>query len=175
MGELRVVALGYDHPDAIRLTGQVQAEYVRRYGGPDESPIDAAQFDPPHGVFLLGYLDGEPVAMAGWRRLRPAEYHAAHVAGVAGPAAEVKRMYVAAQARGAGFARALLVELERTAAAAGLDWLLLETGSKQPEAIALYRSSGYSDVPAFGHYADAELSVHLGKRLAAAGDAMPDR
>ena len=74
-------------------------------------------------------------------------------------------MYVSADVRGRGHARRLLAHLETTARAAGVDWLLLETGSRQPEAIALYRSCGYGDVPAFGYYATAELSVHLGKQL----------
>jgi hypothetical protein len=43
--------------------------------------------------------------------------------------------------------------------------MVLETGIMQPEAIALYRSSGYADVEPFGHYAGAEQSVHLGKQL----------
>lgn len=161
MGELRIVPVGYDHPDAVRLTVEVQAEYVQRYGGKDDAPIGPDEFRFPEGLFLLGYLDGRPVAMGGWRR-HPAEHPET---GWAAPAAEVKRMYVAADVRGAGFARAMLTELERTAAEAGIGWLLLETGTRQPEAIALYHSAGYEPVPPFGHYAGTDLSVHLGKRV----------
>lgn len=161
MGELHIVAVGYDHPDAIRLTAEVQAEYVQRYGGPDDAPIDPDDFRAPEGQFLLGYCDGRPVAMGGWRR-HPVEHRQT---GWAAPAAEVKRMYVTADLRGAGFARAVLAELERTAALAGIRWLVLETGTMQPEAIALYHSAGYQAIPAFGYYADAELSVHLGKQV----------
>lgn len=161
MAKLRIEPAGYDHPDAVRLTGEVQAEYVLRYGGPDESPIDDDEFRAPGGTFLLGYLDGQAVAMGGWRR-HPADHPET---GWAAPAAEVKRMYVSAEVRGAGFARAMLAELERTAAEAGVRWLLLETGTKQPEALALYHSSGYESVPSFGHYADTQLSVHLGKQV----------
>jgi ribosomal protein S18 acetylase RimI-like enzyme len=62
-------------------------------------------------------------------------------------------------------ARKVLNHLEATAAAAGADWMVLETGSPQPEAVALYRSSGYQPIPAFGHYATSARSIHLGKRL----------
>ena len=55
---------------------------------------------------------------------------------------------------------------ERTAAEAGVEHLVLETGTAQPEAIALYRSAGYEDVPPFGFYATYDDSVSLGKALA---------
>jgi GNAT superfamily N-acetyltransferase len=161
MAELHLREIDYDHPDAAGLIAQVQAEYVLRYGGPDESPVDFDEFRAPAGLFCVGYLDGVPVAMGGWRR-HPAEHPQT---GWAAPAVEIKRMYVVPDYRGAGFARAVLARLERSAAAAGMRWVLLETGSKQPEAIALYHSAGYRSVPAFGHYADTELSVHLGKQV----------
>jgi GNAT superfamily N-acetyltransferase len=147
--EFRVVT--YDSAVASELIEEVQQEYVVRYGGPDDSPVDPAQFAPPEGLFLVGYDDGAAVACAGWR---------SH-----GSDAEIKRMYVRKTARGRGFARAMLAELERTALAAGHGRMILETGSKQPEAVALYRSAGYADSPPFGHYANAPLAVHLGKAL----------
>jgi len=161
MAQLEIRDVGYHHQDAGRLVAEVQAEYVVRYGGPDEAHIAADQFDPPDGRFAVGYCDGEPVAMGGWRRLPIDD----PLTGWADPAAEVKRMFVLERMRGAGFARAMLAYLERSAAEHGIRWLLLETGSKQPEALALYQSSGYADVPAFGHYADQPLARHLGKRV----------
>lgn len=154
--------VGYDHPDARELIAEVQAEYVQRYGGEDDSPVDPAEFAEPSGVFAVAYRDGFPVAMGGWRRHGDEHTETAWAA----PCVEVKRMYVRADARGNGFARMLLTHLEDTARARGARWLLLETGSKQPEAVALYRSSGYQDIPAYGFYADTELSIHLGKQLA---------
>jgi ribosomal protein S18 acetylase RimI-like enzyme len=74
-------------------------------------------------------------------------------------------MYVATGARGRGYARTLLAHLEATARQAGARWLLLETGRRQPEAVQLYLSCGYQPVPPFGHYAETELSIHLGKDL----------
>ena len=52
-------------------------------------------------------------------------------------------MYVIPAGRGRGYARVVLAHLERTAADAGADWLVLETGDMQPEAIALYESFGF--------------------------------
>jgi ribosomal protein S18 acetylase RimI-like enzyme len=82
-----------------------------------------------------------------------------------GPEAELKRMYVSPAARGRGVARAVLAELERTAVEAGYRRMVLETGVKQPEALALYRSAGYVEVPRFGYYAEVPSAVHLGKMI----------
>ena len=158
MDGLRLVAVGYGHPDAARLIDDVQAEYVARYGGPDESPVDPLMFEPPHGTFLVGYVGDEPVATGAWRR-RAVEALGTRIT------AELKRMYVVPGARGQGYARALLAELERTAAAAGIEALVLETGVRQPEAIELYTSSGYTRIPGFGHYRDSPLSRCYAKRL----------
>lgn len=155
--------VGYDHPDAQRLIEEVQGEYVRRYGGPDVSPIDVTEFQAPRGRFAIGYLGSEPVAMGGWRRHDDADPQTSWAV----PAAEVKRMYVTDAARGRGYARAVLAYLEDTARAAGVRWVLLETGRVQPEALALYESSGYRRVPPFGYYAEGKLAIHLGKDLLA--------
>lgn len=151
---MRIEQVAYDHPDAATLIAEVQQEYVVRYGGEDGSPVDPAEFAEPKGLFLVGYADGGPMPLAcgGWR---------SH-----GTDAEIKRMYVRSFARRGGLARQMLAELERSAAAAGHERMILETGQMQPEAIALYRSVGYGDIAAFGHYAEAPLSVHLGKPLA---------
>ena len=108
---MRIVAVAFAHPDTQRLVAEVQAEYVVLYGGPDATPLDTGVFDPPHGAFFVGYVDGEPVAMGGWRlRSGRAPARADHAR------AEVKRMYVAPAARRRGLARAVLAHLEETAA-----------------------------------------------------------
>jgi GNAT superfamily N-acetyltransferase len=145
----------YDDPRVVLLTAEVQAEYGARYGGDgDVSPMDAAEFAPPAGLFLLATVAGEPVAMGGWR-----------LGGPQAGDAEIKRMYVRVPYRRAGWARRVLAEVERTAGLAGVTRLVLGTGIKQPEAIALYRSCGYTDIPGFGHYADAPDAVHLAKQM----------
>lgn len=152
---LELVEIRYDDPVVRELTSEVQAEYGRLYGGDgDTSPMDPEQFVPPRGMFLLALLNGEPVGMGGWRR-----------GGLADGDAEIKRMFVRTARRRAGIARGLLDELMRTAADAGVHRLVLETGTAQPEAIAMYCAAGFVDVPAFGHYAGSPDAVHLAKDL----------
>jgi hydroxymethylpyrimidine/phosphomethylpyrimidine kinase len=160
---VEVRATPYLDPAAQQLIEGVQEEYVRRYGGRDQAPVDAAEFTPPDGLFLVARLDGAPVGCGGWRRLTGTD------------TVEIKRMYVTPAARGRGLARAILAELERTAAANGARRVVLETGTEQPEAIALYASSGYEPVPGFGFYAGRPKARSFGKVLAAgpAGRAGP--
>jgi GNAT superfamily N-acetyltransferase len=148
-GTWRIVRVPITHPDAARLVEEVQQEYVARYGGRDETPLEPAYFEPPDGAFFVGYLDDRPVATGAWRRR-----HDVAVDGTT-EAAEIKRMYVAPAARGRGLARAMLAHLEATARDAGAEAMILETGLAQPEAIALYKSSGYTPIPGFGFYKDA--------------------
>src|SRR4051794_4783484 len=150
---------GLAHPDAAPLNESLQAYYTEVFGGPDETPTDPEQFAAPDGRFFVGYVDGRPVAMGGWRFIDPRS------APLGSRPVELKRMYVSVAWRGHGLARRLLVELERSAHAAGADAVVLETGNFLTDAIGLYRSSGYAEIAAFGHYADAPLALHLGKRL----------
>jgi len=150
---IEVTPVRLDEPDALMLIELVQGEYVLRYGGPDEAPIDVAEFLPPEGLFLVARLDGAAAGCGGWRNLGDGR-------------AEIKRMFTAAEHRNRGVARAVLAQLEHTAAAAGITELVLETGTVQPEAIALYESSGYQPVDGFGYYAGRPLSRSFGKRVA---------
>ena len=138
------------------MTGRVQAEYVRLYGGPDgdSAPIDAHEFVYPNGQFVIGYVDDVPVAMGGWRWGGPQVGDA-----------EIKRMYVHDDHRGKGYSRQVLEALEHSATSRGVNRLVLETGLEQPAAISLYRSHGYDPITKFGHYEEYDDSVHLGKIL----------
>ena len=156
----RVVALPITHPDAAGLVDAVQQEYVARYGSRDETPLEPAYFEPPDGAFFVGYLDGRPVASGAWRRRRDVTVDGTDAT------AEIKRMYVAPEARRRGLARVMLVHLEDTARASGAEAIVLETGLAQPEAIALYESSGYTPIPGFGFYRDALLNRCFARRLA---------
>lgn len=155
--ELRTAA--YDHPHAAALIEQLQQVYRDRYGDVDATPVDPAEFAPPLGLFLVGYLDGEPVACGGWRAQDGPELE------FQVGDAELKRMYVVPRHQGRGLARVVLAELERRALAAGRRRLVLETGTRQPEAIGLYTSSGYQPIPGFGIYRDDPLSRCFGKVL----------
>jgi GNAT superfamily N-acetyltransferase len=148
----RLRALPYRDPVAKDLVGRVQQEYVERYGGPDGAVVDPAEFDPPLGLFLVAEIDGEPVGCGAWRVLGP---------GVA----EVKRLYVAPSHRRRGVAQVVLDALESSAAGAGHRSVVLNTGDRQPEALAFYERAGYTPVPGYGIYADAPGAVFLGKEL----------
>lgn len=155
----RIERRALTHPDAASLVERVQAEYAVLYGAPDDAPIDTTEFDPGAGAFLVGYLDGDPVATAAWR------WHDVPPGVRLGPAAELKRMYVVPERRRRGLARVMLEAVEAHAGAAGARATVLETGLKQPEAIALYLSAGYEEVPGFGHYQWSELSRCYAKEL----------
>ena len=143
----------YDDPVAQQLIEAVQEEYVRRYGGRDGAVVDPQEFRPPHGLFLVALVDGRPAGCGGWR---------VHAPGVV----ELKRMYVDPAARRRGVAGAMLRALELTAARAGHRRMVLNSGERQPEALALYRLAGYTPVPGYGMYADSPEAVFLGRELA---------
>jgi len=146
---------GYASPAATVLIAEAMVDLAERYGGEgDATPVDPAQFDPPHGAFLVAYLDGVPVASGAWRS--NAEYP---------EAAEIKRIFVRPEARNRGVAMAVLRALEESARAAGRTRAILETGTGQPEAIALYLKAGYARIPDFGHYAGGSGVRSFGRPL----------
>jgi GNAT superfamily N-acetyltransferase len=170
----------FDSPEAEALVDALMADLDERYAEDPadlderhaEDPADgddpdvaahftvrAEQVTPPAGVFLVARLDGVPVG-CGAVRLVP---------GGAADVAEIKRMYTTPAARRRGVSRALLARLESEAAALGYRRLQLETGLRQPEAIALYGSVGYHRIPSYGQYEGHELSVCFAKDLSPAG------
>jgi GNAT superfamily N-acetyltransferase len=153
-----IEARSYTDAEVQRLVNAVQQEYVRRYGGPDGAAVDPSEFTLPGGLFLVGLLDGVPVATGGWRRIDEGR-------------AEIKRMFVAQAARRRGLARVMLTELERTAASAGYRELVLNTGPEQPEAVALYEAAGYVPAAPFGHYACHPRALFYAKQVAGSPEA----
>jgi len=149
---VRLAPAPYDDPVARELVARVQAEYTERYGGPDAAVVDPAEFLPPVGLFLVAEVDGVPAGCGAWR---------VHGPGIV----EVKRMYVGPSFRRLGLAQVLLDALELTAARAGHRAVVLNSGYRQPEALALYDRAGYEPVPGYGVYADAPGAVFLGKEL----------
>jgi len=141
-----------DAPDAQRLVDELQQEYVVRYGGPDETPVDPREFDPPGGVFLVAELGDTTVGCVGLRR------HDERTV-------ELKRLYVRPDHRRGGLGRILLFAAEARALELGYSKLLLETGPKQPEAVALYTANGYEPHENIGHYRDSENAQMFSKAL----------
>ena len=159
----------YDSAVAVALVAELLAEINDRYAHEIEAMTaeelaaeDAeylAEVTPdmvtrPRGVFLVAWVDGEP---AGCGALKP-------VADLA-TTAEVKRMYTAPAARRRGVSRAILERLEEVAAELGYEHLQLETGTEQPEALALYESHGWHRIAPYGRYKDSPSSVCFGKHL----------
>jgi GNAT superfamily N-acetyltransferase len=147
--------------DVTALIAALDADLAERYaadvdleGEPDYAMLNILGDDvaPPKGALLLARLDGEPV---GCGAVRP------HADG----AAEVKRMYVVPAARGRGVARAILRALEAAATDLGYRRLVLETGIRQQEAMALYESEGWTLIPNFGAYRESSLSRSFAKSL----------
>lgn len=80
-------------------------------------------------------------------------------------AVEVKRMYTAPESRGKGIATTVLDELEKWANELAYEKCVLETGKRQPEAIALYKKNGYKTIPNYGQYAEMENSLCFEKEI----------
>jgi GNAT superfamily N-acetyltransferase len=159
---VEIVSVGIDHPDVAEFFESAQRFYRAVYGEADRTPLGPEEFRPPRGDFQLGYVSDpsrRAVAAGGWRAREADE------PSLRDGDAEVKRMFVREDVRGKGYARALLASLESSAAAAGRRRIVLETGTMQPEAIGLYASSGYREIPKFGYYRDEPESRCYAKPL----------
>ncbi|MGL4238783.1 GNAT family N-acetyltransferase, partial [Tabrizicola sp.] len=96
-------------------------------------PADPADYRPPNGLFLMATADGSPVGCVA----------------LSVPNAEVKRLWIAPTARGLGLARRLMTAIEDEARTLGLTELRLDTNGTLTEAIALYRRTGWTDIPRY--------------------------
>ncbi len=101
---------------------------------------------------VLFYVDEKPVACGAFKKYED-------------DTVEIKRMYSLPESRGKGFASKILAELEIWAKEEGFTFAVLETGLKQPEAIALYQKNGYQLIPNYGQYIGIENSVCYKKTL----------
>lgn len=146
--------------DEAALIGELDRELVMRYRGtPGEAfsevdPTHPEHFNEPEGLFLVARLDGKAIACGGLRR-------------VDGSTAEIKRMYVKPENRKTGLARRILAALERRAEQQGYERIILESGTAQPDACALYESSGYERIEPYGVWKDSPESICYSKKLTA--------
>lgn len=136
-------------PDFTALRDRLDAELRERYG-------DLQDQYAPHNVFvcetvLVGYVDGVPVACGCFKAYEGA--------------AELKRMYVVPEQRGARLGRAIVGELEAWARELGFREMVLETGNLQPEAITLYERCGYERTERYGVYVAMPTSICMRKPL----------
>ena len=140
-----------EHPDFIELVKYLDAELAERDGA-DHSFY--APFNTISSIkhVVLAFENENPVGCGAIKAYGP-------------DAMEIKRMYVLPEHRGKGIAAEILSELEHWAAELAIDRCVLETGQKQPEAIALYTKSGYRLIPNYGQYEGVENSLCFEKKL----------
>jgi len=140
----------------------MRAEALRRYGDIIDASALSVTNEPfvPRSAFLIARVEGQPVGCA---VLRPMEAEIA----------EVRRVFVAPSVRRRGIGRRLLVGLEGKAIKLGYTIIRLETGNRQPEAIALYESCGFRRIEPYGCHVDDPLSICFEKRLTREGTVPP--
>jgi GNAT superfamily N-acetyltransferase len=147
----------FEDPVARRLVLAQWTDMSLRYGEPapcgEDEALPTGRFEPPDGLFLVVEQDDRSVGCGGFRACPQGPPHTA----------EVKRLFVVPEARGLGVARFLMAELERAAAAAGYERMWLETGTAQPEAVALYDALGYVRIVPYGEYKESPQSVCFAK------------
>ncbi|MBI3410718.1 MAG: GNAT family N-acetyltransferase [Planctomycetes bacterium] len=139
-------------PEAQSLIARLDADLHSRYPALAIHGFHPDEIAESKGAFVIARIGGAAIGCGAVRPLEP---------GVG----EIKRMYVEPQMRGKGVARAILRKLEEAGRNLGFNVIRLETGTLQPEAIRLYETSGYSQIPRFGEYADDPYSVCFEKRL----------
>jgi DNA-binding MarR family transcriptional regulator/GNAT superfamily N-acetyltransferase len=151
--EIRAVdPAGRDARQCIRAYfAELDRRSESRFDPATSRAAEPHEMRPPAGGFLVAYLRGEVAGCGGVKH---------HL----GAASEIKRMWVAESARGLGIGRRLLSELEALAAESGAPAAQLDTSGLLVEAIGMYRSAGYVEVPAFNDepFADHWFEKRLG-------------
>jgi len=141
-------------PVVQRLICALNAELDARY--PEEGAnffrLEPEEVAEDRGAFLVAYLAGKPVGCGAVRKIEP---------GVA----EIKRMYVDPNARGRRVGRQIVDALEAHAQRLGAKRIVLETGPRQPDAIAMYQRAGFAEIPLYGEYIGSKFSVCMAKDL----------
>ncbi len=148
---IRIIKTDASQPDFKKLVEFLDADLAER-DGEEHSFYD--QFNKLHLIkyALVAYEKNIPVACGAIKEFEP-------------NVMEVKRMYVTPEKRGKGIATKVLSALENWARDLGYQKCVLETGKRQPEAIALYTKNGYKIIPNYGQYAGIENSVCFEKFL----------
>ena len=147
----QLIRTNSDNPDYISLVTCLDADLAERDGAEHDF---YAQFNSSDAIrqVVVAYSDGQAVGCGAIKAFDP-------------DTMEVKRMYTLPEWRGKGIAGQILAELETWARELSCAKCVLETGKRQPEAIALYTKHGYRLVPNYGQYAGVENSVCFEKAL----------
>jgi putative acetyltransferase len=147
----KLIRTNSDHPDFISLVRLLDADLAKRDGAEHNF---YAQFNTIARLkhVVVAYENAKAVGCGAIKEQAP-------------DAMEVKRMYVDPETRKSGIATLVLSELEAWTRELGYPKCVLETGKRQPEAIALYKKNGYRIIPNYGQYAGIENSICFEKPL----------
>ena len=141
-------------PVVQRLINALNAELEAIYpeDGANFFRLDPEEVSEGRGAFLVAYLDGKPIGCGAVRLNEPG-------------LAEIKRMYVDPTVRGRRVGRQIVHALEAKARQLGAKCIVLETGPRQPDAIAMYKHAGFHEIPLYGEYIGSLFSVCMAKDL----------
>ena len=148
---IKIVRTNSDNPDFIELVKYLDADLAIRDGNEHSFYAQFNKIDKIKFV-VVAYEDDQPIGCGAIKEYAPNTM-------------EIKRMYTSPASRGNGIATKVLTELENWAAEMSFEKCILETGKKQPEAIALYKKSGYKSISNYGQYAGIENSVCFRKEV----------
>ena len=149
------ISIGLEDPrqaDIRRMIAEADAMMQALYPAESNHLVDVDALAGPDAVFLTARRDRALLGSIAFRIIAPSH-------------AEMKRLFVQREARGIGLGRRLVEALEKAARLRNIDRISLETGVRQPEAIGLYRTSGYQECTPFGSYKSDPLSLFVTKRL----------
>ena len=141
-------------PSASALIAALDVELRGRYPNPLDCHFDLTEEEvtPGRGTFVVASVDDLDVGCGAVRLIGEG-------------LVELKRMFVVPALRGHGIGSAVLGLLESEAAALGASRIVLETGVRSPDALALYRRAGYREIEKFGPYVESTISVCMGRIL----------
>jgi putative acetyltransferase len=152
--EIEIRRADLDSAVAGELIAALNAELSKQY--PEEGAthfrLDPQEVAEGSGAFLIAYANEKAIGCGAIRTLE-------------NDTAEIKRMYVAPEARRTGIGRKILHALEAEGRRLGARRLLLETGERQIDAMGLYIQAGFFRIPPFGEYVGSPLSVCMAKEL----------
>jgi len=148
---IQVIRTNSEDQDFIELVKFLDVDLAKRDG---DDHLFYNQFNKIEYIkyAVIAYIDDKPIGCGALKEFEP-------------PIMEIKRMYVSSENRGQGIATKMLSELENWATELSYERCILETGKRQPEAIALYEKNGYKLISNYGQYTAMENSVCYEKLL----------
>jgi putative acetyltransferase len=151
VGSMHIVPAPPTGSEAQAIIARLDREILAIYPGQPVHGIDAAEFERTGGYFIVA-KESAVIGCGAFRAIDRGR-------------AEIKRMFVAPEARRRGVARSILRHLEAEIRRRGFSTIVLETGSGQPAAIGLYESEGFVPIPAYGEFVGNPISRCYEKKI----------